>query len=229
MFKVLLSVAVLCTAAVARGEEYKEYGTYDLSAAFERIEAANGDTRHKVDVKLIDQVVSDLAAHAKDYPPKFRTEEEKSRAVKDSTVLIELFDILAADKDAHSALLRKAAFVDSIGHNLDIPGAADKAVQTYERVLELEPDNARANLSYGIFLAGTGTRQKDSLQYLNKALELGLEDARYTLGLVHLAVGDNDKAVEYLEAYAKTRPEDNRTGKLLAAIKSGNVKFSKGQ
>ena len=228
MFKVLLSVAVLCTAIVARGEDYKEYGTYDLSAAFEQIETANGDTRHKVDVKLIDQVVSDLAAHAKDYPPKFRTEEEKSRAVKDSTVLVELFDILAVDKDAHSVLLRKAAFVDSIGHNLDIPGAAEKAVHNYERVLKLEPDHAQANLSYGIFLAGTGTRQKDSLKYLNKALELGLDGANYTLGLVHLSLAENDKAIEYLEAYAKTHPDDKRASEIIAAIKAGNINFSKG-
>jgi Tfp pilus assembly protein PilF len=140
---------------------------------------------------------------------------------------VELFEILAADDDARTELLLKAAFVDHIAHNLDIKSAAQKSIQNYERALKREPNNAQANLSYGIFLAGAGMPGEKTLPYLEKALKLGADDARYTLGLVHLSLGDKEKAREYLEAYLKTRPQDERAKQIIDAIDSGNIHFGK--
>jgi tetratricopeptide (TPR) repeat protein len=137
--------------------------------------------------------------------------------------LIELFEILAADDDARTELLLKAAFVDRIGHNLDIEGAPQKAVQNYERALKREPNNPQANVSYGIFLAGTGELQQKSIPYLETALKLGVADARYTLGLVYISLGDKEKALGYLEAYSKKRPEDTKAKEIIEAIHSGNI------
>jgi tetratricopeptide (TPR) repeat protein len=223
MCNLLLFVATFCAVTAAPSHELKEYGNYDLQSAFSAVTAADGSQGYRIDAELIDQVVEDLASHAADYPPKFRTKEEQTRATRDATVLVELFEILARDDDAATVLLLKAAFVDRIAFNLDIKGAPEKAVHNYERALKREPDHPRANLSYGIFLAGTGALQKKSLPYLEKALKLGLGDARYTLGVVHLTLGDKEKAIEYLEAYQKTRPNDERSTQIIAAIKSGNI------
>jgi tetratricopeptide (TPR) repeat protein len=210
-------------------KEYKPYGRHDLRDALTTKKTEDGKDRYLVDTKVIDKVVRDLAAHAKDYPPTFRSDEEKSRAVRDAAALVKVFDVLTAKKDADPELLLSAAFVDGIAHNLDVKGAAQKAIENYERVLKAEPDNAKANLQYGIFLAGTGSRQKDCIAYLEKALKLGVDDARYTLGLVHLTLGDKDKAIEYLEAYSKTQPKDERPQQIIEAIKSGRVKIDRGE
>jgi tetratricopeptide (TPR) repeat protein len=220
----LMAVAVLCGASrdvVAK--EYSEYGRYDLHNALTTKTAGSGKQAYRVDVKLIDRVVDDLAAHAKDYPPQFRGQEEKSRAERDAKTLAAIFDKLTADKGASAELLLKAAFVDGIAHNLDIPGAAEKAAQNYDRVLTRTPENPQANLNFGIFLAGVG-KQKESLPYLEKALKLGLDDAKYTLGLVYMALGDKEKAIEFLEGYGKTHPQDPRPEVLIGAIKSGRVR-----
>jgi tetratricopeptide (TPR) repeat protein len=220
MTKMLVAVVVFAICVVAEGAGYKEYGNYDLRGAVKRSGGKNGDQGFKVDVKLIDKIVADLAAHAKDYPTNFRTRAEKARAELDAALLVDLFDQLTEDKNASAELLLKAAQVDAIAHNLDIPGAAEKAVENYERVLKREPERAGANLNYGIFLAGAG-KQKESVPYLEKALKGGADGAEYTLGLVQISLGNSKKAREYLKAHAKTHPEDKRPKELLDAIDSG--------
>jgi tetratricopeptide (TPR) repeat protein len=218
------AVAILCGASCdVSGKEYSEYGKYDLRDALTTKVAGGGKQGYQVDVKSIDRVVDDLAEHARDYPPKFRGEEEKSRAERDAKALVAIFDKLTAEKDASADLLLKAAFVDGLAHNLDIRGAAEKAAQNYDRVLTRTPDNPRANLNFGIFLAGVG-KWKESLPYLEKALKLGLDDAKYTLGVVHMSLGDKEKAIELLEGFGKTHPQDPRPKQLISAIRSGEIR-----
>src|ERR1044071_9439460 len=102
----LLVVATLWGAScAARGEEYKEYGKYNLRNAPGVKASGAGKQGYRVDEKLIDRVVDDLAEHAKDYPPKFRGREEQTRAERDAKALVAVFDTLTADKNASTPLL----------------------------------------------------------------------------------------------------------------------------
>ena len=60
-----------------------------------------------------------------------------------------------------------------------------------------------------------------------KGEQLGGDDARYTLGLVQLSLGDKNEAIEYLEIYSQTCPTDERPKEIIAANKSCNIKFGK--
>lgn len=73
----------------------------------------------------------------------------------------------------------------SMGHNLDL-GTSELSKQYFEKALKIEPNNVKANYLFGMFLVSTRKYFYDSIPYLEKALKLGKEDARFSLGLVYL-------------------------------------------
>ena len=77
---------------------------------------------------------------------------------------------------------------------------------------------------YGRFLAGA-KKPKEAIPYLEKALEAGVGDAAYALGMTHLSLGDKQKALENLEDYRKRRPNDENTVKIIDAIRNGTIEF----
>src|SRR3954465_3945866 len=92
MTKMIVAVVVFAICVAAQGAGYKEYGKYDLRGAVKHSSETAGDQGYEVDVKLVDKMVADLAAHAKDYPSNFRTAAEKARAKLDAALLVDLFD-----------------------------------------------------------------------------------------------------------------------------------------
>jgi tetratricopeptide (TPR) repeat protein len=222
---IALALAGAVVAQDSRSTDYRPYVRHDLSKAMTINDGAAGKKTVSIDLRVVAAAVDDLSRHARDYPPKFREQEERVDAEQDAKSLSQLFDLLTGPEGdevgVHVLLL--AARLESIGHNLEIKGAAARAVRHFERLLAREPDHAEANLRYGGFLAGTATRQKDSIPYLEKALRLGEEGARFTLGMAHLMLRDQDRALEHLEEYAKRHPGHTTTLELIAAIKSGRI------
>lgn len=112
--------------------------------------------------------------------------------------------------------------VNSYGHNLKITGAAEKANELFRRLLAIAPDHPRSNYAYSAFLAGVA-KPTESLPYLEKAQAAGVVDAAYSLGLVHLSLGNQPRALEYLENYKVRVPADRNTAILIEAIRSGRA------
>lgn len=222
MLKYLLVITAVLTCVAAQPQKgYVEYGDYDARKCLKATKSEDG--KEQLDLKRIDEIFSDLAKHAKAYPPRFQSKEERARAERDVRLLSAMFDNIAAKDDAEAHILLRAGFLNSMGHNLDIEGSAQKANNYLQRLLKKEPDNVTGNYYYGIFLAAIPGIRKESVKYLETALRLGVEDATYTLGLVHLGLGDKRKSLEYLERYAQNNPDDEKAKRLIEGIKSGKV------
>jgi tetratricopeptide (TPR) repeat protein len=222
--QLLISAVVFGIASMAQENGYKPYGNYELRNSLSARKSAGGNMEHRIDKKLISQVLDDLTAHAKDYPTKFRSKEERARAVRDAKMLQSVFDTLTAKDDTDTQMLFTAAILNGLAHNLDIEGAAQKTVVYYERILHREPENPKGNYYYGNFLAGA-SRPKESLPYLEKALKLGVDQAGYSLGLAYITMGDKAKALEYLESYSKKNPNNKEAKQLIEELKRGRIKF----
>jgi tetratricopeptide (TPR) repeat protein len=222
--QILISAVVFGIASMAQENGYKPYGNYDLRNSLIAQKSAGGNVEYRIDKKLISQVLDDLTAHAKDYPTKFRSKEERARAVRDAKKLQSVFDTLASKDDTDTQILFTAAILNGLAHNLDIEGAAQKAVIYYERILHREPENPKGNYYYGTFLA-SASRPKESLPYLEKALKLGVEQAGFSLGMAHLTMGDEAKALEYLESYSKRNPSNKEAKQLVENLKAGKIGF----
>jgi TonB family protein len=201
------------------------YGSYEPKRILTVTETSSGKT-YGIDTKYLDQILNDLGGHAKNYPPHFDTDQDKLRAVQDIKMLSGMLDILINGPSPNLEILWRAGFLNSMGHNLDIAGSAEKASTIFKNLLAMFPSDPRGNYMYGTFLAGIG-KPKDALPYLEKALSVGVTDAAYTLGMTHLSLGNKESALVNLEAYKQRNPNDINVNKLVDAIRNGKVEIKR--
>ena len=163
--------------------------------------------------------MNDLSAHARNYPPQFDTPQDKQRATEDVKTLSGMLDLLINVPNPDLGLLTLAGDVNIMGHNLDIPGAAQKANSIFLRLLAAVPSDPRGNYMYGTFLAGVG-KPKEALPYLEKALSVGVVNAAYAIGITYLTLGEKEQAVKNLEDYKRRKPSDGSVDQLIDAIRN---------
>lgn len=222
MIKRALLAVVLCGLP---GLCYADVWKYELKDALIEKVGSDGKKTHAINVEVIDYYINRIAEHAREYPPKFRDEQQKQEVVEKLRQLLSLLDILGENQQNNPEYLRRAAFANSMGHNLDIPESSAKAMDFYRRLLKVEPESKLANYYYGMFLVGTRKYHFDGIPFLEKALALGVEDARFTLGLLQVERGKTEEGLRYLETYAKNTPDNQHVRKVIEGVKNGNLKF----
>lgn len=216
----LLCLLILLAACTAHA---KEYGQYDPKRLLLVAETPEGK-KYRFDGAYLDQMLNDLASHANNYPPQFDSPQDKQRAIQDVKALSGMLDTLINVPSPNPEFMLRAAHLNSMGHNLDIPGAAEKAGAIFQKHLAARPEDPRGNFLYGVFLGGSG-RPKEALPYLEKALSVGVVDAAYAIGMSHLMLGDKAKALQFLESYKRSKPADTRVDTLIDAIRNGKVEL----
>lgn len=204
------------------GSKEKLYGHYDPMRILHTFD--NG--RHSLDMRYLDTMIADLIVNAGSYPVRFDSVYDRQRAAKDAWQLSGMLDILVKDPKPMPDILLRSGIVNSIGHNLDIKGAPERASEAFEKLLAIDSSHAQGNYWYGVFLSGSG-RPKMSLPFLRKAISAGVTDAYYTMGLTVLSLGEKDKALEYLETYRQKKPGDTRATVLIEKIRNGKIPIMK--
>ncbi len=194
-----------------------------LDAITRKVE--DGTAKYSINFKIMDQVSDRIAIHAREYPPTFETPKQEKKIRNELKSILELLDILYTDELNDPNLLIRIGSFHSMGHNLDFPKSPEKAKAAFDKLLSIEPDNPKGNYLYGMFLSSTAKYQNDSIKFLKKALELGVQDAKYTLGLIHLKNGNSKIGISYLEDYSKQYPK-SRASMILKAHKEGKLKFN---
>jgi tetratricopeptide (TPR) repeat protein len=220
-----LALALAAGITLETRPQGKHYGGYDPQKL---LIPANPATKSDpaLNVTYLDAWVDDLEAHTGIYPPKFDSENEKKEATDDLALLARVIDTLIDPKAPNVELLRRAALVNSLAHNLDIAGAAQKANDYYLQLLKIAPEDPQGNWKYGVFLAGVG-RPNEAMPYLLKAEKLGVVSAVYTIGMTYLVAGENEQAIAYLEKYHQSVPGDKSIEQIIENIKKGKVNVKK--
>ena len=221
MKKYIVTFLLLALPLAAISSDWK----YELSDALSKSENATGITEYKVNMEVIDYYISRIAEHAKEYPPRFRSQEEFNDVAEKLEKLIGVLSIIGENQKQNAEFLLRSAFAQSMAHNINMRGAADKAKDDFDKLLKLEPDNIKGNYLDGMFLSGTQKYHFESIPYLEKAFTLGETDAQYTLGLLYYQQGDKGKGLRYLQEYAKNNPDQERVKKVISAIESGKLQF----
>jgi tetratricopeptide (TPR) repeat protein len=214
--------ALLSSSSLAYG---KEYGDYDPKRILTFTETSSGKS-YGIDGRYLDQILNDLSFHAKNYPTQFDSHQDRQRAIQDVKTLSGMLDILINGPNPHPELLWRAGFLNSMGHNLDILGSAEKAVAIFQKSLSISPSDPRSNYMYGTLLASIG-KWDEALPYLQKAHSAGVADAAYSLGMTYLSLGQKEKALEHLEIYRQRNPNDGNIGKLIDGIRNGKLEIKK--
>ncbi len=179
-----------------------------------------------IQLDSIDVALADIATHAKNYPPTFSSKAQREEVKEKLRGIIKLLDSAVANHPDDRDLLLRNGFANSMGHNLDFEGCAQKSANVYEHLLTLRPTDEEANYHYGAFLGGVG-RPKESIEYLLKAVELGSTEAHYSLAISYLMLEDKQSACSHLRIYVSQYPKDNDAKKLLAAVDNDNLKFER--
>ena len=206
----------LMTWFLASQAEAIPYPVNNPKAMVQKQQAATGE-HYSLDIRYLDKMVEDIAIHAGNYPVQFDSAADRTRAVADLILLSGMLEMVVNGPTPDGGLLLRYARLNRFGHNLDIPGATDKAEGSFKRLLAGQPDNPDANYEYGLFLASSGQAAL-AISYLEKAISLGVSEASYALGMSYLALGDRQKAIVQLQEYQRYHPKDGNVDKLLAAL-----------
>lgn len=218
---------VLIASPLLSVAQARPYGHYDFNKVASVTRSANGQHLATINVVYLDQIVSDLYAHAGNYPPMFDSPEDRDRAELDVKLLSGILETVLKQPQPNLPLLLRSAEIDSVGHNLDVPNSGEKAVAAFTAYLKDSPDDGQATYLFGKFLS-EADRVFEAIPLLEKAKSLGVPQATYTLGLTYLAAGYRQSALDNLEQYAKSAPEDTTVLKTIDAIRSGNVQVRPG-
>ncbi len=182
-----------------------------------------------LDLNAMDATLEKIAVHAKNFPPSFSSTTEREQTEKDLKAAIKVLDAAVIQFPDNPELLFRDGYANAMGQHLDIPGCDQQFIKSFEQFLKLKPNDKKGNFFYGGFLASTATRQKDSIAYLNKAIELGETDAHYTLAFVYLSQQNKEQAIEHLKAYAQANPDKSAgINATIAQIKKANIEIKRG-
>ncbi len=172
----------------------------------------------------IEKFLNDLAPHARNYPPHFDSEVQRDQLSNKLKDVLATLDAQSKNDSSNLDLLFRHAFANSMGHNLDFSGCAEKAISSYETLLEAKPQDGKVNFYFGAFLAGTTLLPK-SVPYLRNAADLGVTDAHYTLAFVYLKQGDLQSALPEFKAYLKFEPDNETAKKMVSDIEGGRLRI----
>ncbi|MCF7761067.1 MAG: hypothetical protein K9M98_11255 [Cephaloticoccus sp.] len=191
-----------------------------------KIKIADEPDRVGLELPAIDRTLAEVGAHAKNYPPKFGSTEEREKTEAKLRDVLNQLDAVLLDRPDDRELLMRAGMAHSMGHNLDFAESAKRCTQIYDHVLAMNPEDAWANLHYGIFLSGS-RRQEQGMVCLEKALALGVKEANYPLAIACLTLEDPVNARVHLERYVADFPQDGRAMKLLQLLRDDKVTFKR--
>ena len=119
--------------------------------------------------------------------------------------------IYKALEDVNKAIVVKLDFKDAFiqrGLLYDLIGEHKKAAIDYERVIELDPQNARAYANLGTYYGQLGQYQK-ALEYFRQSIKYNpkLFAGYSNIGLVYLHLNKLDSALYYLKIALKHNPD----------------------
>ena len=171
----------------------------------------------------IDASLNSIAVHAKQYPLRFSSPDERDQVERELKKTINLLDRMIVRYPNEPDLLYRQGLANAMGHNFDYPGCAEKAMAAFEKSIELAPENQRTLYEYGVFLSGTTLFDK-GVPYLQKAIHFGEDRAHFTLAYIYILKHEPDKARVELEAHLKAYPGEPNGQKMLKELDSD--KFS---
>lgn len=191
----------------------------NLQEAF-HTEEVNGQKRYLVKPDPINKCIHYVEIHAKNYPPSFNSKEERTCVESVLNKLLHTLKILT-QVDKHYEL--PYAHCLAMGHNLDFKGTGEEANRIFQNILSKDPENAKVNYLYGMFLSQTHLNN-EAFPFLHKARDNGIKEANFGLSSLYLSQNKMPEAIKYLEEYLKYYPHPEYE-KFLKALKSNDVKI----
>lgn len=224
MKKMILATVLASTLSFAHAAPYPKH---DLSKIV---------TPTSVNFEMAERVYQDLSRHAAMYPTQFDNAKDKNLAAQEAKELARIFNGLLATKiitpqhDGYRAILHRAARVNWMAHNLDVPQAAAATDQHYQTLLAALSGKEKTSLmsEYGSFLTSVGHTDK-AITLLKQSVKDGNTAAKFELAVALLTQGKQAEAEKNLREYVQAHPQNTQAKQLLQAVQSGKIEVKTAQ
>jgi len=186
------------------------------------------DDSSVISKELIAEYIEWASPYIRQYPPRFTSKNHRARILSSTEDILKEVSALDPKAITDDDLLTDLAYILSMGHNLNM-GTGELSKEFFEEAIKRNQENRRANYLLGMFLVSTRKYHFESIQYLEKALELGEEDARFTLGLIAVNQGRTEEGLSMLKAYSNIHPTNEHVKEMISAIENESLEFRKSE
>ncbi|GAA5094404.1 tetratricopeptide repeat protein [Wohlfahrtiimonas larvae] len=176
-----------------------------------------------IDLLYLQDRIEELSKNAGTYPTQFDSEEDQRQATKEIQILLEVAKTMT-EASTEPSTLYLSMQIARIGHNLDIKGAAEQTINYADQFIKQTPDDSTGYFFMGAFLAESG-KIKEAKPYLDQALSLGNEAARWSIAMSYLFENRAEDALREFKIYQKNFPKDPRTKQMIELINSEDFKI----
>ena len=168
-------------------------------------------------LEQIDKSLDTAFRHARSYPPRFDSEQQRNNIEKELKVVIAQLETMLAGSGSNPEILFRLGKANTFAYNLDIEGSGKKAQQHFSQLFSIEKNHTDGHLFYGQHLSGKGEFDQ-AIEHLKIAAEGGRDIALQMIGITYLQKGDNDQAVVYLKKYQKLYSDAPQVNMLLDSL-----------
>jgi len=177
----------------------------------------------------IDSQIDSLSHIADSYPPDINPEDSTAvqAAVAFCDHIVDQLEALLKNESGNAGLHRRLGEVFRMGHNLNIKGAGQNAVEHLTTAIKLDPSDPDAYFSLGLFYVNANFEfAPEAEQMFRKALELSPEGspsyAYQGLAFAYYYQGKMEESVMAWHIFLSLHP-DSESAKNLLKIALGKL------
>jgi tetratricopeptide (TPR) repeat protein len=112
-----------------------------------------------------------------------------------------------------------------LGYYLDSKGRSEEAVQSWEQVLRINPDERDANLALGLYCCRQGDLNR-AVSFYQRGLQINSHDADLALGVACYKLGDLNNAAVFYQRALQIDPTDATTLNGLGSVLADQKQFA---
>jgi len=180
-------------------------------------------TANELDVTEIDELLQTLEGQARHYPPRYTNRQERRGLERKLRQVSTQLDELAANNNASYDVLIRAFKASVLGRNLDLGAAYTTKSLTYaQRLLKIDRNDPETNFWFGFGLS-EGGGQREAIQYLDKAMSGGVQEAYLVSVNNYLALEQKKNAIQMLNNYKIKFPQEAQVAdRLIKEVQTQN-------
>ncbi|HAB42165.1 MULTISPECIES: ABUW_2363 family tetratricopeptide repeat lipoprotein [Acinetobacter] len=163
---------------------------------------------NEIDITEIDDFLQMVEGKARHYPPRFSDRQERRGFEAKLREVSQQLDTLASRPNASFDVLMRAFKASVMARNLDLGSIYTTKSMTYaQRILRINQDDAEANFWFGFGLS-EGGGHREAIQYLDKAMQAGVQEAYLSAANNYIAMENKKNAVQVLNNYKIKYPQE---------------------
>ncbi|MBF0569293.1 MAG: tetratricopeptide repeat protein [Candidatus Omnitrophica bacterium] len=166
----------------------------------------------------VDPGLDEVFSHVGNYPPKFASDAERAQIEDKLKDLIKTLEAKIATDPKNQDILWRLGWAYTMAYNLDWKESRDKIELYFGQLFNLNPEHPQGHLFDGGYLQQTGGGVEKSIPFLQKAADLGSDDAFMMLAMAYMKLNRNQDALQNLKKFYGKHPDSEQARMLIDSL-----------